>query len=88
MELVYRQQELVNTSRADCFGRLRPEAMLALMQEAAGMHCHALGVGRDVLRARNLFWAVVRQRVQIERLPMIKKTITLETWPGEATRAA
>ena len=88
MELVYRQQELVNTSRADCFGRLRPEALLSLMQEAAGMHCYALGVGRDVLGARNLFWAVVRQRVQIQRLPVIGETMTLETWPGEATRAS
>ncbi len=88
MELVYRQQELVNTSRADCFGRLRPEAMLSLMQEAAGMHCHALGVGRDMLNTRHLFWAVIRQRVQIDRLPVIGETMTLETWPGEATRAA
>lgn len=88
MELVYRQKELVNTSRADCFGRLRPEALLSLIQEAAGMHCYALGVGRDVLGSRNLFWAVVRQRVQIQRLPVIGETMTLETWPGEATRAA
>ena len=88
MELVYRQKELVNTSRADCFGRLRPEALLSLIQEAAGMHCYALGVGRDVLGSRNLFWAVVRQRVQIQRLPMIGETMTLETWPGETTRAA
>ena len=88
MDLIYRHTELVNTSKADCFGRLRPSVLLESMQEAAGMHCAALGAGRDVLGSRGLFWAIVRQRVEISRLPVIGETMTLETWPGEATRAA
>lgn len=88
MELIYRRKESINTSLADCFGRLRPSALLSIMQEAAGMHCIALGAGRDVLGSRGLFWAVIRQKVEIERLPVIGETMVVETWPGEATHAA
>lgn len=88
MEMIYTSRALVNTSRADRFGRLSLSCMLSMMQEAAGMHSLALGAGWDVLRQRGLFWAIIRQSVEIGRMPEIGETVTMETWPGEATRVA
>lgn len=88
MELIYRQTVPITTSLADCHRRLRPSSLLSIMQEAAGMHCVGLEAGWDMLLERGLFWAVIRQRVQIDRLPVIGEKMVVETWPGEATRAA
>lgn len=88
MELIYKTEIPVTTALCDCFGRLKPSALLALMQEAAGAHCTSLQAGWDQLRTRGLFWAVARQSVELQRLPHIGERLYLETWPGEATRAA
>lgn len=88
MELTYGMQVPIVTSIADCYGRLRPSGLLSVMQELAGRHSASLGVGWNELTPRGLFWAVARQRVEFDRLPVIGETMTLETWPGPATRTA
>jgi medium-chain acyl-[acyl-carrier-protein] hydrolase len=87
-ELIYERSQLINTSVADRWGRLRPSSMLAMLQEAAGEQCHLLGLGGDYLAPKGLFWAIIRQSVQINRLPVIGETLTVQTWPGETTKVA
>ena len=58
------------------------------MQETAGDHAALLGVGRNLLDPRGLFWAIVRQTVEIRRLPGIGETVVAETWPGPPSRTA
>ena len=65
-----------------------PEAILAFLQEVAGDHSTLLGTDRKTLQERNLFWAVIRHRVQINRLPQAGERITVETWPMPTTRSA
>ena len=72
----------------DRWGRMRPSALLEIMQETAGDHAALLGVGRDVLAPRGLFWAIVRQTIEINRLPGIGETVLAETWPGPPSRTA
>ena len=40
------------------------------------------------MAAKRLFWAVIRHRVQVTRMPGRGETITLETWPMPTTRVA
>ena len=42
----------------------------------------------EQLAARGMFWAIIRQRVQITRLPKSGETIRVETWPMPNTRVA
>ena len=86
--LTYVKTDCVNTAQADRWGRLRPSALLELLQETAGEHCYRLGAGRDVLDPRGLFWAIIRQTVEIRRMPRIGETVLAETWPGPASRVA
>lgn len=88
MEPVYREQFTVDDMYVDCFGRLKPSALLYLAQNMAGHHCVQLHLTWEDLAVKGLFWAVVRHRVQIERLPFRGETITLETWPMPTTRVA
>lgn len=88
MEPVYSQKFTVDPNMVDCFGRARPSTLLYLAQEAAGGHCKLLGVDWDTLSQQGLFWAVIRYRVQVTRLPRSGETVTVETWPMPTTRTA
>ena len=82
----YQHDYLVTDAHVDCFGRLKPSMLLFFCQDVAGHHCLELGADYDTLARRNLFWAIIRQKVQITRLPRSGETIHVETWPMPTTR--
>ncbi|MCI6728698.1 MAG: thioesterase [Candidatus Faecousia sp.] len=87
-ELIYSKSTLVDSTHVDRWGRMRPSALLEIMQETACDHAQTLGVGRERLAEQNLFWAIVRQTLEICRLPGIGETLVTETWPGPPSRTA
>lgn len=88
MEPIFRKTYTVSGSHVDRYGRLKPSALLFFVQEVTEKHCDQLALGSDTLALQNLFWAVVRHRVQIIHLPRIGETITVETWPMPTARTA
>ena len=88
MEPYYRESFTLKSTDCDCFGRLKPVALLGFLQEVAGAHCKDTPASWETLAQQNLFFAITRQRIQITRLPMAGETITLETWPGITSRVA
>lgn len=88
MEPIYSQSFIVDNNSTDRFGRMKPSAILSYVQEAAGKHFDILDRSLDSVGQKGLFWAVIRHRVQIHRLPAAGETITLETWPMPTTRVA
>lgn len=88
VELLYSKWFDINDTQTDCFSRLRPSALLEITQQVASEHAWKLGQGRDVLEPKGLFWAIVRQTVNICRMPRQGERILVETWPGPATRTA
>lgn len=88
MEPIYRQQFYIDPTSVDRYGRLKPSMLLLFAQEVAGHHSDLLSLTYEGLAAQGLFWAVIRNRVQITRLPIKGETITLETWPMPTTRTA
>ena len=88
MNSVYKQNFRVTAAHSDCFGRAKPSSLLYFAQEAAGGHCRELSLDWDTLAQKGLFWAILRYRVQITRLPKAGETITVETWPMPTTRSA
>ena len=88
MEPQYVQNFLVDDMAVDRFGYLKPSAILFFAQEVAGEHCKALALHYDTLAKRRMFWAVIRHRVQITRLPTRGETIRVETWPMPTTKVA
>lgn len=88
MEPIYRQELTVTSAAVDCFGRLKPSMLLHYAQEIAGAHSAMLSHSYDALMEKGLFWAIIRNHIQIDRLPMVGESITLETWPMPTTRSA
>ena len=88
MQPVYKKTYQIETIHTDCFGALKPSVLLYFVQEASAMHSDLLGTGAGILAEKDLFWAVIRHRVQITRLPRLGETITVQTWPMPTTRTA
>ena len=88
MEPIFRQTYHITAIHVDRFGRVKPSVLLYFAQEAAGEHCNLLDADWDTMAKKHLFWAVIRQRMQITRLPTLGQTITVETWPMPTTRSA
>ena len=62
--------------------------LLHMVQEAAGEHSATLGTDRQALQEKNLFWAVIRHRAQILRMPEKGEAVHVTTWPMPTTRSA
>ena len=88
MEPIFEREYTLTDLHCDRFGRLKPSALLFLVQEAAGGHCKLLQLDWDTLSKRGLFWAIIRHRLQITRLPSSGEVIRLQTWPMPTTRVA
>ena len=88
MEPIYRKEYIIGQDAVDRFGRLKPSRLLLMAQQIAGEHSSAMGLTYEALAAQGLFWAVVRNRLQVTRLPREGETVYMETWPLPTTRTA
>ena len=88
MDFVHTASYSVTSVHADCFGRATISSLLRFAQEAAESHCLQLGTDWDTMSRRNYFWAVIRQRMEITRLPKTGETVTVKTWPMPTSRVA
>ena len=88
MQPIYSQEFRINDACVDRFGRLKNSMILYYAQEVAGRHFDRLAMTYEELAQRGMFWAIIRQRVRITRLPMSGETIRVETWPMPNSRVA
>lgn len=88
MEPIFTQKFTLSDLYLDCHRRMKPSMILYFTQEVAGNHCVELKKDWETLASQGLFWAVIRHRVRISRLPMAGETITVQTWPMPTTRVA
>ncbi len=88
MEPIFRKEFEIEAVHTDPFLRLKPASILYFVQETSGAHCELLEADWQTLHQKHLFWAVLRHKVQISRLPVLGEKITVETWPMPTTRAA
>ena len=88
MNAKYSQKFTLSAMQVDCHHRAKPSVLLFMAQEAACGHCDELALSWDILQEQQLFWAIIRHKMQITRLPMEGETITVETWPMPTTRSA
>ena len=88
MEPIYQQTFRVTDNCVDCFGRLKPSMILYYVQDVAGRHFDRISMDYDTLAEKGMLWAIIRQKVQITRIPKRGETVRVETWPMPTTRVA
>ncbi|MBQ7035348.1 MAG: hypothetical protein IJN34_06395 [Clostridia bacterium] len=77
----YQIHKTITPACIDAMGNIRPRAVLALFQDAAGTHAEALGVGFEALLKKNLLWVVTQIRYRVLKPIGEEQEITVETWP-------
>ena len=77
----YSQEFRIASYQTDLTARMKPSAILEIMQEMAGAHAELLDVGRSRLMPLNLAWVLTRVEVRMERYPLSGEVITVETFP-------
>lgn len=82
MELDYRLRWL----DFDRFGRIQPVAVLDLCQDIATLHAERMGIGRDTMLEKGVFWAVIRTKYEIVRAPQYFQAVRVRTWPHSPSR--
>ena len=81
-----------HTTVATRFHEAGPDGRIGLvpvanyLQQAAGEHAEALGLGAQRLMDDGLFWVLTRQYVEIDHWPKGGSRITIETWPSDRPR--
>ncbi len=88
MESIYTQDFHITDNCVDRFGKLKLSTLLYFAQEVAGKHFDRIAMTYEQLAEKGMFWAIIRQRVRITRLPVSGETIRVETWPMPNTRVA
>ena len=88
MQPIYVQEFEITDNVVDRYGRLKPSMILYFVQEVAGRHFTNISMNYEELASRGMFWAIIRQKVQITRLPLRGETLRVETWPMPTTRVA
>jgi acyl-ACP thioesterase len=66
--------------------RLRLQGLCNYLEESAGLHADALGVGLERLMAEGRTWVLVRMRLRVACLPGGGQRVRVETWPVEGER--
>ena len=82
MELDYRLRWM----DFDQYGRMQPAAILDIFQDVATQQAEDMGIGRDDMLAKGVFWAVVRSKYEVVRPPRHYQVLTARTWPHTPTR--
>lgn len=67
-------------------GRIKPNALMQYLQEAAARHAQQLGVGFADLERRDCFWVLVNFRLEMTIAPQWGNTVVVRTWPSGFTR--
>ena len=80
MAETYSKDFTITCYEADANQRLRPTALLDMMQEAAGVNATTLGFGYDELKETNTAWVLSRMHVKFDHMPMWRENVTLKTW--------
>lgn len=65
---------------------LRPDALVDLLQDVAGIHAAALGLPLIRLLDAGLSWALARERMVASRWPRCGERIEITTWPCRRQR--
>lgn len=70
----------------DRYGRLQPASVFDIFQDAATIHANEMGMSRDAMVQRGVFWAVVRSKLEIVKAPEQCQAVKVRTWPHTPTR--
>ncbi len=82
MENLFKETFRVRAYEINPKGRAGIQTICNYLQEIAGNHATALGVGVEQLFPRGLTWVLSRLHVKMDRYPAWRENVTITTWPS------
>ena len=79
---VWTERHAIRASEMDFRGHLSVRALCELLQEAAGNHAQALGVGVDQLIPQGWTWVLREWQFEMDAWPRWRDEVVIETWPS------
>jgi Asp-tRNA(Asn)/Glu-tRNA(Gln) amidotransferase A subunit family amidase/acyl-ACP thioesterase len=76
----WQQETRVRSYEAGADGRASLTAICNLLQECATEHAEHLGIGYEPMKRRQLAWAVARMGIDIQRRPVAREELAVQTW--------
>lgn len=71
----------IRSYHADLNKYLKPHYLTAILQEAAWKHANHLDLGYEFMQKERVAWMLARIYFEMERYPVWRDEITIETWP-------
>ena len=85
---IYTEQITLDEGDVDYRGLMRPSALLRYAEHMATAHAWGLGMDKAFYSARHMVYLVGRQAFQFYRVPAMRETVTLTTYPEKTHRGA
>ena len=70
----------------DQYGRIQPASVLDIFQEIATTQAEDMGIGRQTMLDKGLFWVVVRVKYEVVNQPHLHQRVVARTWPHSMSR--
>ncbi|MGN1295614.1 MAG: acyl-[acyl-carrier-protein] thioesterase [Bacilli bacterium] len=83
---IYEYDIKIRTNDLDKNDHLTPKALLSIFQDAAGEHALKGGFGYEESLKQNVFWMVVRNKIELFRQPEAFEILHIVTWPEKSGR--
>lgn len=83
---IWKEERLIESFEVDMFARLRPHALLGLFLNGAWNAAQGSVYGYEELSHRNLMWVLVKVQIEINRMPVWRERVILETWGKRVER--
>ena len=84
----YTERITLDEGDVDYRGLMRPSALLRCAEHMATAHAWELGMDKAFYSARQMVYLVGRQAFQFLRVPAMRETVTLTTYPEKTRRGA
>lgn len=82
----YSEDLRLKTSYFDEFDNIKPDAILGIFQDIAGIHADNLHIGFKDLYEKGYYWILARVRFDILKKPTPLSMVHVKTWPHEIGR--
>ena len=70
----------------DRYEHIQPFAVMDIFQDVALHQSEEMGIGYEDMMEHRVFWAIIRQKIEIVRQPGHYQMVTARTWPHSLSR--
>lgn len=70
----------ITSLMTDHRGEVGLGGLLQITQDMAIKHAREINISREDMNSRNLFWALTRQNLVIQRAPKLSEILSVQTW--------